>query len=59
MDLTALMAALSGTRWPGNNVGIVPTDVLAGDEEDLGRRKAQLTLGNARAIMEQFRVKEG
>jgi enamine deaminase RidA (YjgF/YER057c/UK114 family) len=51
------MAALSGTKWPGNGVGIVPTDVLV-DERD-ARRKAELALGNARAIMEQFRVKEG
>jgi phosphatidylinositol glycan class N len=57
VDLTALMAALSGTKWPGNGVGIVPTDVLI-DEEN-GRRKAELALGNARAILEQFRVKEG
>lgn len=57
VDLTALMAALSGTKWPGNGVGIVPTDVLV--NEGHGRRKAELALGNAKAIMEQFRVKEG
>ena len=55
VDLTAHMAALSGTKWPGNNVGIVPTDVL--DTEP--RRQAELALGNAREIMEQFLVKEG
>jgi hypothetical protein len=55
VDLTALMAALSGTKWPGNNVGIVPTDVLEADE----RRTAELALGNARGIIEQFGVKEG
>jgi hypothetical protein len=49
------MAALSGTRWPGNNVGIVPTDVLATD----GRQMAELALGNAKGILEQFGVKEG
>ena len=54
VDLTALVAALSGTKWPGNNVGIVPTDVL--DTER--RRLAELALGNAREIMEQFSVKE-
>jgi hypothetical protein len=36
-------------------VGIVPTDVLEADE----RRMAELALGNARGIMEQFGVKEG
>lgn len=55
VDLTALMAALSGTKWPGNNVGIVPTDVLQAD----GRRVAEMALGNARGIMHQFAVKEG
>lgn len=55
MDLTALMAALSGTKWPGNNVGIVPTDVLKID----GRQMAELAFGNAKGIMEQFAVKEG
>jgi phosphatidylinositol glycan class N len=55
VDLTALMAALSGTQWPGNSVGIVPTDVLQMREGE----GAQLALGNALGILEQFRIKEG
>ncbi|KAJ9114219.1 hypothetical protein QFC22_005671 [Naganishia vaughanmartiniae] len=54
VDLTALMAALSGTQWPGNSVGIIPTDVLRAREGEAAR----LALGNAMGILEQFRIKE-
>ncbi|KAJ9092458.1 hypothetical protein QFC21_006840 [Naganishia friedmannii] len=54
VNLTALMAALTGTQWPGNSVGVVPTDVLQTRKGE----GARLALGNALGILEQFRIKE-
>jgi phosphatidylinositol glycan class N len=53
-----LMAALSGTSWPKNSVGILPDDLLQ-PQEGGDRVKADLLLGNARSILEQFRTKHG
>jgi phosphatidylinositol glycan class N len=56
VDLTMLMAALSGTSWPKNSVGILPDDLLmpVSDPEHI---QADLMLGNARSILEQFGTK--
>lgn len=53
----ALMAALRRTTRFGNGVAIAPEAVLV--DWGSGRSKAELALGIAKAIMEQFRVKEG
>ena len=57
VDLTMLMAALSGTSWPKNSVGVLPDDLLKplSDPEHI---QADLMLGNARSILEQFRTKQ-
>ena len=57
VDLTMLMAALSGTSWPKNSVGILPDDLLKplSDPEHI---QADLMLGNARSILEQFGTKQ-
>jgi hypothetical protein len=57
VDLTALIAALRQSKWSGNGVGNVPAGVLVEKENE--RRKFELSLRNAKAIMEQLRFEEG
>lgn len=62
-DIASLMAALIGTDWPVNSVGVLP-DVdpsLPGylDFTNGAEGLARAALVNAKVILEQYRVKHG
>ncbi|QRW13866.1 phosphatidylinositol glycan, class N protein [Ceratobasidium sp. AG-Ba] len=61
-DVAALMAALLGQDWPMNSVGVVPGLVngpgyLKEDDRRGPEQMARIAVVNARAILEQYRVK--
>ncbi|KAG8685594.1 Glycosyl phosphatidyl inositol anchor synthesis, partial [Ceratobasidium sp. 394] len=61
-DVAALMAALLGSNWPMNSVGVVPGLVdgpgYLKEEDARGyEQMARIAVVNARAILEQYRVK--
>ncbi|CAE6506194.1 unnamed protein product [Rhizoctonia solani] len=61
-DVAALMSALLGVDWPMNSVGVVPGLVNGpGYLKEAGKRgneqMARIGVVNARAILEQYRVK--
>lgn len=61
-DVAALLAALLGQDWPMNSVGVVPGLVngpgyLKEDEPRGPEQMARIATVNARAILEQYRVK--
>ncbi|KAL8987170.1 MAG: hypothetical protein Q9177_003595, partial [Variospora cf. flavescens] len=53
-DIAALMAYLADLEFPVNSVGEVPLPYLAADR----RQQAEVTLVNARQVLEMYRVKE-
>ncbi|KAH6688070.1 phosphatidylinositolglycan class N [Plectosphaerella plurivora] len=53
-DIAALMSYLIGTEFPANSVGELPLAYLSADIET----QADMSLINARAILEQYHVKE-
>ncbi|KAG9078149.1 Glycosyl phosphatidyl inositol anchor synthesis, partial [Ceratobasidium sp. 370] len=61
-DVAALMAALLGSYWPMNSVGVVPGLVdgpgyLKVEDTRGPEQMARIAVVNARAILEQYRVK--
>ncbi|KAG8747688.1 Glycosyl phosphatidyl inositol anchor synthesis [Ceratobasidium sp. 428] len=61
-DVAALMTALLGSDWPMNSVGVVPGLVdgpgyLKEEDARGSEQMARIAVANARAILEQYRVK--
>ncbi|CAE6348447.1 unnamed protein product [Rhizoctonia solani] len=61
-DVAALMSALLGVDWPMNSVGVVPGLVngpgyLSESDKRGSEQMARIGVVNARAILEQYRVK--
>ncbi|QRW26287.1 phosphatidylinositol glycan, class N protein [Rhizoctonia solani] len=61
-DVAALMTALLGVDWPMNSVGVVPGLVqgpgyLKESDKRGDEQMARIGVANARAILEQYRVK--
>ena len=56
-----MMAALIGTNWPANSIGVLP-DIdlsLPGYLDWTTEEVARAALVNAQAILEQYRVMQG
>ena len=60
-DIAPMMAALIGTNWPANSIGVLP-DIdlsLPGYLDWTTEEVARAALVNAQAILEQYRVMQG